>query len=66
MLKIWELIPINKDDEFTYYLTNREDYQGMIKISNEKVDNFEGAVKAGRIDSDKWRGRDYVKSYKWW
>ena len=57
MLKIWELIPINKDNEFTYYLTNREDYQGMIKISNEKVDNFEGAVKAGRIDRDKWRGR---------
>ena len=57
MLKIWDLIPINKDDEFTYYLTNREDYQGMIKIPNEKVDNFEGAVKAGRIDRDKWKGR---------
>jgi len=57
MLKIWELIPINKDNEFTYYLTNREDYQGMIKISNDKVSNFESAVKDGRIDSDKWRGR---------
>lgn len=56
-LKIWEIIEIDKDNEFTYYLTNNKSYQGKIKIANDKVANFEGAVKNGRICESKWSDR---------
>ena len=56
-MKIWELIPINEDAEYTYFVTNNTRFKGTIKIANDKVANFRMAVKDGRIDEDKWGAR---------
>ena len=51
-MKIWELISLEISKDYTIFASNK--YDGLVKISTDKIDNFRSAVKSGRVDSDKW------------
>jgi len=57
MLKYYQLIQIEKDGDYAFYVTNNPSYKGKIRILLDKVSNFENAVRAERVGIDQWLER---------